>query len=152
MHFDIMVGSVLGASEYVAEALQASIEEAGHTATCFFEPTIDDLNMDNILFICTSTHGAGDLPENIEKFAAALKTCDLSRVKSLIVGLGDSSYDTYCGAAMTMEEILTEQQATLLAPALHIDVLHHPIPEDTAVEWLTELVPTLSDNADSANA
>jgi MioC protein len=151
MHFDIMVGSVLGASEYVAEALQTGIEEAGHTATCYFEPKIEDLNADNILFICTSTHGAGDLPENIESFANSLETSDLKNVKALIVGLGDSSYDTYCGAAMKMEDIITQQQATLLAPALHIDVLHHPIPEDTAVAWFAELLPKLV-SIDNTNA
>ena len=69
MHFDIMVGSVLGASEYVAEALLAAIKEAGHDGNCHFDPSISTLNKDNVLLICTSTHGAGDLPDNIESYA-----------------------------------------------------------------------------------
>ena len=143
MHFDIVVGSVLGASEYVAEALQAAAQEAGHEADCHFEPTPELISSDRIMLVCTSTHGAGDFPENIQPFADHLKTVDLSAFKTLIVGLGDSSYDTYCGAAMQMEDILKTQQATLLAPALHIDVLHHPIPEDTAVEWFKEILTEL---------
>jgi MioC protein len=143
MHFDIVVGSVLGASEYVAEALQAAAQEAGHEADCHFEPTPELISSDRIMLVCTSTHGAGDFPENIQPFADQLKTVDLSAFKTLIVGLGDSSYDTYCGAAMQMEDILKTQQATLLAPALHIDVLHHPIPEDTAVEWFKEILTEL---------
>jgi MioC protein len=143
MHFDIVVGSVLGASEYVAEALQAAALEAGHEADCYFEPTPELISSDRIMLVCTSTHGAGDFPENIQPFADQLKTVDLSAFKTLIVGLGDSSYDTYCGAAMQMEDILKTQQATLLAPALHIDVLHHPIPEDTAVEWFKEILTEL---------
>lgn len=143
MHFDIVVGSVLGASEYVAEALQAAAEEAGHKADCHFEPTTALISPDRTLFICTSTHGAGDFPENIQAFADELKKTDLSAYKALIVGLGDSSYDTYCGAAMQMEDILNQQKATLLSPALHIDVLHHPIPEDTAVEWFKETLTNI---------
>ncbi|MBF7074649.1 flavodoxin domain-containing protein [Glaciecola sp. MH2013] len=140
MHFDIVVGSVLGASEYVAEALQATAEEAGHKATCHFEPTLADISAERTLVVCTSTHGAGDLPDNIQAFANDLKSLDMTNFSVLIVGLGDSSYDTYCGAAIQMEELLSKQKATLLTPALHIDVLHHPIPEDTAVEWFTKFL------------
>lgn len=137
MHFDIMVGSVLGASEYVAEALLGAIKEAGHDGDCHFSPSISTLNKDNILLICTSTHGAGDLPDNIEPYAKSLERENLQGVNAVIIGLGDSSYDTYCGAAMKIETIIVEQGATLLTKPLHIDVLNHPIPEDIAVEWFT---------------
>lgn len=135
MHFDIMVGSVLGASEYVAEALLAAIKESGYDGECHFDPSISALNKDNVLLICTSTHGAGDLPDNIAPYAKALENQNLQGVNAIIVGLGDSSYDTYCGAAMKMETILVKQGAYLLTEPLHIDVLNHPIPEDIAVEW-----------------
>jgi len=137
MHFDIMVGSVLGASEYVAEALLAAIKEAGHDGNCHFDPSISTLNKDNVLLICTSTHGAGDLPDNIESYAKSLENQDLQGVNAIIIGLGDSSYDTYCGAAIKMETLIVNQGATLLTEPLHIDVLNHPIPEDIAVEWFT---------------
>ncbi len=135
MHFDIMVGSVLGASEYVAEALLVAIKEAGHEGECHFDPSISTLNRDNVLLICTSTHGAGDLPDNIEPYARSLENQDLYGVNAIVIGLGDSSYDTYCGAAMKMETLIVDQGATLLTEPLHVDVLNHPIPEDIAVEW-----------------
>jgi MioC protein len=135
MHFDIMVGSVLGASEYVAEAILVSIIEIGHTGECHFEPSVSTLNKDHVLLICTSTHGAGDLPDNIAPYAKALQHHDLTGFNAMIIGLGDSSYDTYCGAAMKMETLLVEKGVTLLSEPLHIDVLHHPIPEEVAVEW-----------------
>jgi MioC protein len=138
MHFDIMVGSVLGASEYVAEAILVSIINAGHTGECHFGPCVSALNKNNILLICTSTHGAGDLPDNIVAYAKALQQQDLNGFNAMIIGLGDSSYDTYCGAAMKMETLLVEKGVILLSDPLHIDVLHHPIPEDIAVEWFVE--------------
>ena len=137
-HIEIIVGTVLGASEYVADALKEILENSGHQATIHLHPDIDDIPKNHVWLVCTSTHGAGDLPDNIQPFADSLTAQDLSDVKSLIVGLGDSSYDTFCQGAQQMEDKLQQQGATLLAPTLQIDVLNHPIPEDKAVEWLGE--------------
>lgn len=137
-HYSIFVGSVLGASEYVADALTKSIREMGDEVDTFLSPDIDDAPEDSIWIICTSTHGAGDLPDNIQPFAEQITNTDLSQVEAYIVGLGDSSYDTYCFGAMTMEKHLIESGAKIVAPALHIDVLKHPIPEDIAVAWLED--------------
>lgn len=137
-----MIGSVLGASEYVAEALEAMLKENGHSVTCHFKPNIDDLNKDNLLLIVTSTHGAGDLPENIQVFANKLKVQNLSGLKAIIIGLGDSSYDTFCQGSLTMETTITEAGGEMLSPVFQIDVLHHPIPEDIAVEWLSKQLQT----------
>jgi MioC protein len=144
MYFDIMVGSVLGASEYVAEALLANLKEAGYNGECHFEPSISTLNKENILLICTSTHGAGDLPDNIQPYAKDLAKQNLCGLNAIIIGLGDSSYDTYCGAAMSIETMLVDKGATLLVEPLHIDVLNHPIPEDIAVEWFAEQLKKIS--------
>lgn len=140
MHANIVVGSVLGATEYVAESLQALLEEHGHTATCHFQPNIDDVDLNELLIICTSTHGAGDLPDNIQAFAHAINQQDLSTTSCLIVGLGDSSYDTFCNAALYFQQLFISKNAKLLYPALQIDVLHHPIPEDEANRWLSSIL------------
>ena len=137
-HITILVGSVLGAAEYVADALAEVAQQAGYQTDIQLAPDFETIPTQSTWVICTSTHGAGDLPDNIQPFAAQLAERDLSSVKAYIVGLGDSSYDTYCFAAMTMQEKLAQGNATLLAEPLHIDVLNHPIPEEIAVEWLTE--------------
>lgn len=134
--FEIIVGSVLGASEYVADALQEVLLNHTHTAEIHLTPQLSELDQNATWLICTSTHGAGDLPDNIQPFAKLLATQSLSKHSFLIVGLGDSSYDTYCHASIQMENIMLKAGAKLLCPALHIDVLNHPIPEDAAVEWL----------------
>lgn len=140
----IFVGSVLGATEYVAEALSAVLTEANIEVDLQFQPDLHASSCDRWI-ICTSTHGAGDLPDNIQMFAKQLESADLSNKKVLVIGLGDSSYDTFCGAAMTMETLLLNAHATLLASPLHIDVLHHPIPEDVAVDWFRQQLPLLLD-------
>ena len=134
--FEIIVGSVLGASEYVADALLEKLNEFGHRGNIALQPNLAELDQQTTWIICTSTHGAGDLPDNIQPFAEQVKQTSLTGLNFIVVGLGDSSYDTYCKGAMQMQDILVTAGATLLSPALHIDVLNHPIPEDEAVAWL----------------
>jgi MioC protein len=135
-NFEIIVGSVLGASEYVADALQEKISEYKLTSDIRLTPDLADLDRQAIWLVCTSTHGAGDLPDNIQPFVTQLKNSILDKVTFLVIGLGDSSYDTFCNGARQIETVLAARGATLLAPALNIDVLNHPIPEDAAVAWL----------------
>lgn len=144
MNIDIVIGSVLGASEYVAEAVAAMVEDKGHSSTCHFTPSISDLNLDNLLIVVTSTHGAGDLPENIQPFARGLAAANLSGLRAIIIGLGDSSYDTFCKGSLTIEKIINEAGGNVLHPVFQIDVLHHPIPEDIAVEWLATKIDSIA--------
>lgn len=136
--YSIIVGSVLGASEYVADALAEQLQANGDQADIHLTPTLDEINEDSIWIICTSTHGAGDLPDNIVEFAKDVKGNQLDNIEFYVVGLGDSSYDTFCYAAVELEELMTKSGATLIADALHIDVLNHPIPEDYATEWFAK--------------
>jgi MioC protein len=136
--FEIIVGSVLGASEYVADALQEVLLSHTHSAEIHLTPRLSELDQSANWVICTSTHGAGDLPDNIQPFADQLKTQTITATPFLVVGLGDSSYDTYCHGSIQIENIMVNAGAKLLCPALHIDVLNHPIPEDAAVEWLKD--------------
>ncbi len=140
----ILVGSVLGASEYVADALADLVKKAGIEVNVHYQPTLEDAQSDYWI-ICTSTHGAGDFPDNILPFVKQIEDADLTSKKVMIVGLGDSSYDTFCAAAVKMETLLTTANAQLIAPPLHIDVLHHPIPEDFAVDWLSQHLSLITD-------
>lgn len=143
MNIDIVIGSVLGASEYVAEALEAMLKEKGHSTKCHFAPSIDEIDFSHLMLVVTSTHGAGDLPDNIQTFAKDLAASDLSSLKAIIIGLGDSSYDTFCQGSATIESIIKKAGGDVLLPVFQIDVLHHPIPEDIAVEWLAKHIDAI---------
>lgn len=135
--FSIIVGSMLGATEYVADAIKATCDELGFSAEVYFTPSLADIDVNTTWIICTSTHGAGDLPDNIQPFHDELAKQSLSNTY-YVIGLGDSSYDTYCGGAETMHQTMQSCGATPLAPPKLIDVLQHPIPEDLAVTWFKE--------------
>ena len=137
-HFEIIVGTMLGAAEYVADAIAEKLDASGHTHTIHAEPNLDEIKTESTWIVCTSTHGAGELPDNIQPFAKQLEDADLSAVNAYVIGLGDTSYDTFCFGAKEMEKHIKNAGGTLITDALYVDVLEHPIPEDAAVEWFDE--------------
>ena len=90
-----MWGSVLGASEYVAEALAEKLQTMGHQTVLHLEPDFESIAKNDIWLVCSSTHGAGDLPDNIQTFADAVAENTLTALPYCVVSLGDSSYDTF---------------------------------------------------------
>ncbi|MFC3122037.1 FMN-binding protein MioC [Agaribacter flavus] len=143
MDIHIVVGSVLGASEYVADALNEYLSNKGHQCTLHFQPIFTEVDFSKLVIIITSTHGAGELPDNIQDFADELINAQLDNTNYLLIGLGDTSYDTFCNGARTIENLMKEANARLLHPALHIDVLQHPVPEEFALEWFEQIVDKL---------
>jgi len=138
-NISIIIGTMLGASEYVADRL-TELLETKHQVTNHLTPELSqlDIEQENIWIICTSTHGAGDFPDNIIRFAESLndKKPDLSKIKYAVCGLGDSNYDTFCQAAITIDQLLKTLNATSMIDPLHIDVSLGDLPEDHAEKWL----------------
>lgn len=135
----IIVGSQMGAAEAVADELAAAIEQAGFAAVVHEMPQYDDIPKADVHWlVCTSTHGAGDLPDNLVEFAKQLQADkpDLSVIKYGIIGLGDTSYDTFCQAAHQMDQLLTQLNAEKVAESLEINALDPDLPEDYALAWL----------------
>ena len=84
--FQIIVGSMLGGTEYVAEACEEVLQALGHQTKLHLQPDLAQISTNNQTWlICTSTHGAGDYPDNIQKFVSDLRSNDqdLSSVKLL---------------------------------------------------------------------
>lgn len=62
----LISGSTLGSAEYVAEHLADKLEEAGFSTEILHGPELDELTLNGLWLIVTSTHGAGDLPDNLQ--------------------------------------------------------------------------------------
>ena len=138
--FTIIVGTMLGASEYVADHLQGVLESAGHQANVLLDTSLDKLDLADpgYWLVCTSTHGAGDLPDNIQPFAEEIlsQSPDLNQVRFAVCGLGDSSYDSFCQGGRTMDELLAKRGGHRLTEMLTIDMIGNELPEDKAEAWL----------------
>lgn len=142
---EILVGSQMGAAEYVAEQVAETLVQAGYEASLHFQPDLDQLNPTHIWLVITSTYGAGDLPDNIQPFADQLAQDrrDLTTLSYAVITLGDSSYDTFCQAGRTLSQLLQQQGAKQLLANLEIDVLTADLPEDQALVWLPQFINSI---------
>jgi MioC protein len=158
----IIVGSMLGGTEYVAEACEETLKELDHHVDIHLKPDLqnvinntfltnneqnnsDNLTKNPIWIVCTSTHGAGDYPDNIKQFVSDLSNCDqdLSTVSFLTIGIGDSSYDTFCKAAMDLSKLLISMGCNELTPLKTFDMSEDIDPEDLAQQWISTNIDLL---------
>jgi MioC protein len=137
--FHLIVGSQMGAAEYIADELALEIVKLGHHATVHEQPHIEDIPQKNAYWlICTSTHGAGELPDNIQPFITKLTQLapNLADITYGVIALGDRSYDTFCHAGHQVDAVLANLGGQKRGDLLEINVLDNNLPEDYALKWL----------------
>ncbi|RLM22478.1 FMN-binding protein MioC [Brenneria alni] len=134
----LISGSTLGSAEYVAEHLAELLEKENFSTEMLHGPELDELPGSGLWLVITSTHGAGELPGNLQPLFEQLKERkpDLSQVRFGAVGIGSKEYDTFCGAIITVDQVLSQCGAKRIGDILQIDITQHEIPEDPAEEWL----------------
>ncbi|MHA1537657.1 MAG: flavodoxin domain-containing protein [Alphaproteobacteria bacterium] len=141
----ILVGTMTGTAELVAEEISDVLVEAGHEVEV--EP-MDDLGVDvfaggGTFLICTSTYGQGDVPDNAMPFYEALKADkpDLSGVRYGVYSLGDKTYsDTFNFGGKKFDAILCELGAKRLGALAMHDAGAGTVPEEEGAEWALEWV------------
>ena len=132
---------MLGGTEYVAEACEETLQALNHQTQLHLQPEFAQIPSKNQTWlICTSTHGAGDHPDNIKPFVEDLKNCDqdLSTTKFIVIGVGDSSYDTFCLAAKNIEKLLISKGCVKLLNLLTLDMQQNIDPELAAQQHLSD--------------
>ncbi len=138
----IITGSTLGSAEYVGDHLSDLLQEQSLDTTIHNQPVFGDIPAQGTWLIITSTHGAGDYPDNIQPFIAALQATppNTKDLKFAVIAIGDSSYDTFCAAGKHAYELLLDIGATPIADCLTIDIQETPVPEDAAEEWFKTVI------------
>ncbi|QDP02834.1 flavodoxin domain-containing protein [Thalassotalea sp. PS06] len=139
--FQIIVGSMLGGTEYIAEAVEAVLTEADHQCELHFQPQFSEIEQNQQTWIiCTSTHGAGDYPENIESFVEDLCAYDqsMSDLKFFVIAVGDSNYDTFCMAGKNIRNNMLEKSSKELIELFCIDMDDDIDPEAIAEQWIRD--------------
>ena len=145
----ILVGTMTGTAELVAEEMQEMIEQdSDHEVTV---TVMDGLNasvfdQDGIFLICTSTYGQGDVPDNAMNLYndLAKKRPNLSAIRYGVFGLGDSTYDdTFNFGGQRFDDLLTELGATRIGERDRHDASGANIPEDQGAEWVKAWLPLL---------
>ena len=136
----LISGSTLGSAEYVAEHLAELLEQQGFSTDVQHGPQLDDLPQSGLWLLVTSTHGAGELPDNLQPL---FKQISDRQVSYGAIGIGSKEYDTFCGAIVTVDRILADRGAKRIGEMLQIDITEHDIPEDPAEVWLAPWVKLL---------
>ncbi len=141
----ILVGTMTGTAELVAEEISDVLIEAGHQVEV--EP-MDDLGVDvfeggGLFLICTSTYGQGDVPDNAMPFYEALKAKkpDLAGVRYGVYSLGDRTYtDTFNFGGKKFDEILSKLGAKRLGAIAMHDAGSGAVPEEEGAEWAKQWI------------
>lgn len=138
----ILVGTESGNAQMVADALQEVMEET-HAVTLHEEPDYDELDFSrrDVLIMSCSTHGDGELPDNIIPLCDALKEHkpDLSHIRYGIVALGDQTYhQTFCQAGKDIDALLASLGAVRVGERFEVDACTQPLPDEDARDWVRE--------------
>ncbi len=136
----MIIGSTLGGAEYVGDHLIELFEQNDQKVRLIEPSDIEVLNSIKTLIFITSTHGAGDYPDNIAAFMAELeqKQPSLTHLSYTVIALGDSSYDTYCLAGRKANDLFRHLKANSLCPRLEIDAFNDQLPEINAEAWFKQ--------------
>jgi len=145
----ILVGTMTGTAELVAEEVAPVLGEAG-----FDVETLDmgDLGADvfergGVFLICTSTYGQGDVPDNAQALFDELKDArpDLGAIRYGVIGLGDSTYaDTYNFGGRLFDELLAELGGKRVGERLEHNASGDDLPEEAGVDWARDWLALLA--------
>lgn len=139
---NLVFGTVYGSAQHVAETLEPAITALGYQVVlkqpielAGFIPAENEL----LILICSTT-GQGDLPDEIMPWFSELSTKApyLPQLKYSLIGLGDSCYETYCGAIKKFDLLFQELGAKALVPTLEIDASETMEPEVEALAWIKQ--------------
>jgi MioC protein len=136
----LIVGTTLGGTEYVADDMAAQLTEIGHQVEVLIQADLAKLSAEYLWIIVSSTHGAGELPDNIQPFYEQLMASDrdLSGLKFALCAIGDSSYDTFCQGPEKIIDQLKRLGGDPIVDKIQIDIQSTPVPEDPALAWLAQ--------------
>lgn len=144
----IVVGTESGNARMCADHLQDNLPALGHAVEVVEEADAGSVSFDgrDTVLVCTSTHGDGELPDNLIPLAERLRgeKPDLSHLRYGVIALGDQTYqETFCRAGKQMDALLAACGARKVGERLEIDACTQPLPDEEALNWAQEWVTLL---------
>ncbi|WP_367680437.1 FMN-binding protein MioC [Candidatus Fukatsuia anoeciicola] len=141
-HITLISGSTLGNAEDIAKYLSKQLNIFGFTTKIMHGPKLNELVLNGKWLVITSTYGSGELPKNLQPLLEEIKQQkpNLSQIHFGAIGLGDSSYDYFCGAIKKINQELLRLGAKRIGQILKIDALKYSSPRNYAEKWLVNWI------------
>jgi MioC protein len=136
----ILVATMTGTAEMVAQEVQQALGSAGHEVELRMMDGLDASAFANggTFLVCTSTYGFGNVPDNAQDLIDSLESSrpDLSGVVYGVIALGDRTYgDTFCHGGVRFEKLLSSLGARRAGEMLQHDASTGELPEEVAPAW-----------------
>lgn len=146
--FTILVGTMTGTAQLVAEEIKDALESKGHAIEIRLMDGLDAGVFEDgrTYLVCTSTYGQGDVPDNAMQLYENLnqRRPDLAGVRYGVIALGDRTYaQTFCNGGRRFDKILSELRAERIGDVLLHDASMGTIPEEVGVAWAETWVEAL---------
>ncbi|WP_150538535.1 diflavin oxidoreductase [Actinobacillus vicugnae] len=129
-HVHIGYGSESGNAEQLAQQLaqQTFLQPYQPTLATLNDTDLSSLDPHSLLLIVTSSFGDGEPPENAEDFIENyLANPTAYQGRYAIFGLGDASYDKFCGYSQKLDQLLQSQQVSALIERVDADLNYQEI-------------------------
>jgi MioC protein len=136
----ILVGTMTGNAEMVADGVRDVLAAAGHAVAVL---AMDNLGLEvfdraGAFLICTSTYGQGDVPDNARDLYEKLQAArpDLSALRYGVISLGDSTYqDTYNNGGKLFDTLLAELGAERIGERMEHNASGGSFAEEDGAAW-----------------
>ena len=150
MDFNILVGTMTGTAELVAEEIDIFFNNSGHKSDITL---IDNFNHDELkniknLVICSSTYGQGDVPDGSQSFYDFLSNSktNLSHLRYGVFALGDMTYaETFCFGGKKFDEALSQLNAQKVIDTFCHNASDGSLPEEHAPDWAKDFLKNISE-------
>ncbi|RYY76005.1 MAG: flavodoxin [Gammaproteobacteria bacterium] len=138
----ILIGSVYGAAEQVAEIAAETLRDEGHEVSLNTYARAEDLVRDTneVLLLCHSNTGSGELPDNIQPIYLHI-TRDYPRIAGKrygVINLADSSYSTFNEAGRLLDAAFADLGAVRIGEPLIIDACVGDDADAMTREWISQ--------------
>lgn len=144
----IIVGTVNGRAWQSAHAVARVLNHQGHQVRVNDEPQVADLrgDGDEVLLVCCSTTGQGELPPMLHPLFHALDAgaVPLDERRYGVIALGDSGYQYFAQAGYLMEDALYQAGGRRVGEMCVLDarrVANQPL---AAAQWANDWVEQLA--------
>lgn len=119
----VVFGSTTGNTEVLAEAVAEGLKVAGCEVLVrdASQANPSELKEHELVVLGSSTWGDGELQDDMDDFVRSFGSLAFEATPAAVFGAGDTSYDRFCEAVVTLSEELTARGARLVVEPFKVD-------------------------------